>query len=212
MIKKLLSLYSSEGVLNAAIRVARSVLYRFRGGILLGWGCTSGPGLRIVGFRYISFKKTCSFGYHCRIEAYDSYRAQRFTPSISIGENSHFGDLLHVGAIGKIHIGDNVLFGSKILVIDHDHGRYGGEGASVPYMRPIDRDLCCRGDIYIGNNVWIGDNAMVFGGANIGEGSVIAAGALVTGIVPPGSICVNKNVIIKKFVSENKEWVKAKAP
>jgi len=176
--------------------------------LFLGPGCTCGPGLRLIGRRYISFAGSASFGYNCRVEAYDSYNNQKFFPAIKIGAGAQFGDMLHIGAIGNMQVGENVLFGSKVLVIDHDHGKYSGQDCSLPSSSPIDRELQYRGDIYIGNRVWVGDNALIFGGASVGDGSVIAAGAIVNGVVPPGSICVGKNLVLKKFSSEYKNWIK----
>ncbi|MDD5208170.1 MAG: DapH/DapD/GlmU-related protein [Elusimicrobiales bacterium] len=201
-------LFFCEGSVNFIARAVRSVLLRGRGFLLLGRGNTCGEGFRLIGRKHVVFHGEVSFGVYCRVEAYSKYKGQEFRPRIEIGKSAHFGDMLHIGAIGHIHIGDNVLFGSKILVIDHDHGRYSGPECALPASIPINRELFQRGDIYIGNNVWVGENAMIFGGANIGDGSIVAAGAIVTGIVPPGTICVGKNKIIKKFKPDSKEWIR----
>ena len=46
--------------------------------------------------------------------------------------------------------------------------------------------------VKIGKNVWIGANTIILKGTVIGDGSVIAAGSVVKGVVPAGSILVQK--------------------
>ena len=48
--------------------------------------------------------------------------------------------------------------------------------------------------VKIGKNVWIGANTIILKGTVIGDGSVIGAGSIVKGIIPPGSILVQKRV------------------
>lgn len=198
---------SSDGFINTIVRGIRAMMFRIRGRLFLGsGGRTCGPGFRLLGRNYLKLEGRVSFGFHCRVEAYDSYRSQAFTPEVRIGDSAHFGDYLHIGAIGRIKIGRNVLFGSRVLVIDHDHGVYRGGEQSDPATPPIERVLFNRGDIVIGNNVWVGDNAIIFGGADIGDGCVVAAGALVAGRIPAGSICVGNGRVVKEYDQGCMSW------
>lgn len=57
-----------------------------------------------------------------------------------------------------------------------------------------------KGEITIGNDVWVGCNALILrniGGLMIGDGAVIGANAIVTKNVPPYSIVVGRNQILK---------------
>lgn len=206
---RLLSSFKSDGFANTIARASRSVMYRLRGRILLGKNLCCARDFRILGKKYFVFDGSASFGYSCRIEAYSEYCEQRFSPSVRIGDGTSFGDYLHIGAIGNITIGNNVLFGSGILIIDHDHGSYSGDCQSNTSISPKNRKLTYRGDIVISDNVWVGDGVTIFGGANIGAGCVIAAGALVSGKIPDGSICVGKNQVLKVFNPKTERWERA---
>ncbi|MGR5132369.1 CatB-related O-acetyltransferase [Vibrio alfacsensis] len=58
------------------------------------------------------------------------------------------------------------------------------------------------GDTIIGNDVWIGTEAMIMPGVNIGHGSVIGARAVVTKNVPPYSIVVGNNQVVRQRFDE----------
>lgn len=103
----------------------------------------------------------------------------------------------------KVTIGDDVLFGSNILVTDNNHG-----------MNPvgkqyIDQPLESK-ETVIGNGCWIGEQVCVLAGSKIGERCVIAAGSIVTGEIPPYSIAVGAPArVIKKWNFEKNCWEKA---
>lgn len=108
---------------------------------------------------------------------------------IEIGDGARLSDLVHIGAIGRLRIGRNVLIGSKVLIIDHSHGhgyRTSPEELQIP---PGDRPLASRGDITIGDNVWLADDVIVLAGVNIGDNCVVGAHSLVRTDLPANSIC-----------------------
>lgn len=108
---------------------------------------------------------------------------------IEIGDGAQLSDLVHVGAVGRLRIGRNVLIGSKVLIIDHSHGH--GYRAAPDELRtpPGDRELATRGDITIGDNVWLADNVIVLAGVTIGDNCVVGAHSLVRDDLPPNSVC-----------------------
>lgn len=55
------------------------------------------------------------------------------------------------------------------------------------------------GETYIGDNVWIGQNAVILMGSCIGSGCVIGANAVITKSIPPNSIVVGNNKIIRDY-------------
>ena len=65
-------------------------------------------------------------------------------------------------------------------------------------LPPNDRELY-RGETYIGNNVWIGENAVILAGSKIGDGCVIGANTVVTKEIPPNSIVVGCNEVIRQY-------------
>jgi lipopolysaccharide O-acetyltransferase len=108
---------------------------------------------------------------------------------IEIGDGARLSDLVHVGAVGNLRIGRNVLIGSKVLIIDHSHGHGYRAAPSEIHVPPGDRELVSRGDITIGDNVWLADNVIVLAGVTIGDNCVVGAHSLVRGDLPPNSIC-----------------------
>lgn len=96
---------------------------------------------------------------------------------ISIGKNCRICNRFTAVSEGEgIEIGDNVLVGSSVTVLDSDfheidpEKRVGGNPKT--------------GKVVIGDNAWIGDRVMILKGTAIGKNSVVAAGAVVSGDFP----------------------------
>ena len=123
-----------------------------------------------------------------RIEAWRSHNKESYDASIEIGNDVLIQNGTHISAIGHMVIGDNVLFGSNVLVTDNDHGDSGSY--QILNIAPRKRKLSFKGNISIGNNVWIGDKATILSGVFIGDGAVIGANSVVTKNVPAYSIAV----------------------
>ena len=64
---------------------------------------------------------------------------------------------------------------------------------------PPDKRRLVMGETYIGDNVWIGQNAVILMGSCIGSGCVIGANAVITKSIPPNSIVVGNNKIIRDY-------------
>jgi acetyltransferase-like isoleucine patch superfamily enzyme len=122
-------------------------------------------------------------------------------PSLIVGTGTRFEFNVHIGVINKVEIGSNVLVGSNVIIIDHNHGQYSDGMPEAEFdTPPFYRRLTSKGQIYIGNNVWIGDGAIILSGAHIGSGSVIGANAVVSGDVPENSIIVGpKSIVIRYY-------------
>lgn len=175
--------------------------------VLKAPGLYLGPGCRIYGGRHISFGSGVFANRNLWLEANTSYRSQTFTPSIAIGDRVAFSDGVHISAIEKIVIGNDVLFGSKIYVSDHAHGIYQGPSQSSPEEPPVRRPLGGGGAVTIGDNVWIGDNAVIVGPASIGRGTIIGANSFVRGDVPPHSMVAGAPArVVKVFRPESGVW------
>ena len=196
MISKLVYLIKEEGLVNSLSRIINKIYNHLRGWMFINNSATVGKNLKVIGLNKIKFGHNNGFGDNCRIEAYSRYLDQKFEPSILFGNNCSFGYFLHIGAIGKISIGDGVLGGSNILIIDHNHGDIFNIGKENP-IPPAYRELTTLGSIKIGNNVVIGDGANIFSGADIGDGCILAANAVVSKKVPANSLCTGQN----KFIS-----------
>jgi acetyltransferase-like isoleucine patch superfamily enzyme len=122
-----------------------------------------------------------------RIEAVDSWASQLFSPRILIGDRVQLNYDVHIGAIGTLIIGNDVLIGSRVLITDHSHGRT--DPASLQ-TKGLLRPLISKGPTVIEDNVWIGEGACILDGVRVGRNSVVGANAVVTRDVPPDTVVV----------------------
>jgi acetyltransferase-like isoleucine patch superfamily enzyme len=120
-----------------------------------------------------------------RIEAWDEYQGESFSPKIIIGNNVCFNTDIHIGCINRIEIGDNCLFGSRIYITDHDHGDTSPEDLRIT---PANRKLKSKGPVIIENNVYVGEGVAILSGVQIGENAIIATNSVVTKDVPKNSV------------------------
>lgn len=167
------------------------------------------PSSRILGLKYIKIGKNFHTGKDFWLEAVVEYNGTKFSPQIIIGDNVSFSDFGHIGATHYVKIGNNVLFGSKCYITDHNHGIYHGNNSSNPEVSPIMRQLTIDQKVIIEDNVWIGDNVVVLPGVTIGRGSIVAANAVVSKDIPAYSIAVGIPAkIIKRWNEHQNQWVK----
>jgi len=102
---------------------------------------------------------------------------------IYIGENTtiNHNNILWAGRESAvIRIGRNVMTGPNVHMIAYNHHVESG----IPL-----REHFTEEDIIIDDHVWLGAGVIVLAGARIGRGTVVGAGAVVTGSLPPHSIC-----------------------
>ncbi len=139
----------------------------------------------LKGTQYIQIGDAFGAGPGLRMECWDRYQGQTYSPSLVIGDRVSFGFWCHVGCINRIRIGDNVLVGSGVLITDHQHGRTDADAAGGSWR---DQPLHSKGGVVIEDNVWIGEHACIMPGVRIGMGAVIGANAVVTRDVPAGAV------------------------
>lgn len=166
----------------------------------------------IIGKRYIQFSKSFTAGKNLRIEVKKTVSATK-DPSLFFGENVKMNDYVHIGCIDDVYIGNNVLIGSNVLIIDHNHGRYGDddEAHDSPLVPPDERKASSR-KVVIHNNVWIGEYVSVLPGAEIGEGSIVASMSVINKKIPKNCIVAGAPArIIKKYNETTKRWERYQA-
>lgn len=149
------------------------------------------PPFRIIGYNYIHLSGNFSSLSNLRIECLDKYNGETFYPNLEIGNNVNFNSDCHVGCINYIQIGDNVLVGSKVMIVDHSHGK-----SSELDIPPSKRQLYSKGPIIIGSNTWICENVCILPNVKIGSNCIIGAGAVVNIDVPDNSIAVGNPIRI----------------
>lgn len=103
-------------------------------------------------------------------------RGARFTPGLSIGDNSGIGVKCELW--GNIQVGQDVMMGPEVVVYTQNHA-FGRTDIPMGQQGHEPEE-----PVVIGNDVWIGRRAMILPGVHIGSGVVVAAGAVVTKDVP----------------------------
>ena len=173
-------------------------------------GCSDivlGPRCYLRGLAHIHIGNNFHAAEGLWLEAITRNMDQTFSPTIVIGNNVSVSRWSHIAATHRVEIGDGVLIGSKVLVIDHNHGQYqeGFEVGTSPVLRTLDQDRT----VIIGKNVWLGDGVVVMPGVTIGDGCVIGANSVVTRDVPPFTIAAGIPAKqLKRFDLANQKWRK----
>lgn len=188
--------YSIFGYLELAVFVLRSKLISYKARIIRF------P-IEIRGRKNIDFGDKLTTGKGCRLEAF----SQDSSKKIVFGKNVQINDYVHISAMRKVTIGDNVLMASHIYISDNSHGLYKGEGQTSPNIPPIKR-MYYIAPVSIGKNVWIGEGVVIMPGVKIGDGSIIGANATVTKDIPSYSIAVGQPAkVIKQYNFTKGLWV-----
>ncbi|GGA63246.1 putative lipopolysaccharide biosynthesis O-acetyl transferase WbbJ [Flavobacterium palustre] len=156
--------------------------------------------------RFIKIGRRFTAGFGCRIEAFPLDKNDEYC--ITIGDNVQINDYVHIGAVGNITIGNNVLMASKIYISDHNHGNYDDLISDHPMSIPEERKAICK-PVVIGDNVWLGESVCILPGITIGEGCIVGALSVVTKSIPPYSIAAgNPAKVVKKYDFEINKWIK----
>lgn len=166
-------------------------------GATIGNDVTVIPELRVLNPKYIVIGDSCYFGKDCRIEAWDKYLDDYFSPKIVFGRDVRINSTCHIGCINRIEIGDQTLIGSHVMIIDHSHGR---NSAKELALHPSERRLYSKGEVIIGKRCWICENAVILPGVHIGDETTIAANAVVTKDIPPRCVAAGNPAEVVKII------------
>ena len=136
-------------------------------------------GIRHKGSVYFEPPFHCEYGSH-----------------IKIGEGFYANTGCVMLDVGRITIGDNVLFGPNVSLYTaghpiHPESRKSGYEYGIP--------------IKIGDNVWIGGSCVILPGVTIGNNVVIGAGSVVTKDIPD-NVCAAGNPcrVIREITEEDR--------
>lgn len=139
----------------------------------------------LKGGKYISVGNNFNAMNMIRLECWDEYLGDYFSPSLVIGDNVSMNNNIHIGCIDKIYIGNNVLFASNIFITDHFHGYTDERDVNVA---PFLRKLFSKGEVKIMDDVWIGENVTILPNVTIGKCCTIGANSVVTKSFPDYSV------------------------
>lgn len=160
-------------------------------GVLLGR-------ITMKGGKYISIGKGTSIARNSVLTAWDNREGNTYNPTIIIGDDCCLGECIHISSVNKVVIGNGVLTGRRVTIVDNDHGAFTMDDLKIP---PINRKLSFN-EVVIGNNVWIGDKVTITKGVHIGDGAIIASNAVVTKDVPKYSMAGGVPAKIIKTISK----------
>jgi len=177
---------------------------------LLPAGCSIGNGTRIETARLVVREPNgcrLAIGAESNIEALIVLEKQE--AEVQIGSRTHLGGGTLVDAACRIAIGDDVLIGFEVLIMDHDSHAMHFESRRHDvrdWMRGVkDWTPVVRRPVRIDNKAWVGARAIVLKGVTIGEGAIIGAGSVVTGDVPPWTLAAgNPARIIRPLTDEER--------
>lgn len=158
----------------------------------------------IRGRKFIDFGYQLTTGTGCRFEAF----SKNGECTMRFGDNIQLNDYVHITAMNKVVIGNNVLMASRIYISDCVHGYYNEKDIlhSHPDVPPIKRSYQVK-EVIIEDNVWLGEGVCVLPGVIIGKGSIIGAMSVVNRNIPPNSIAVGVPAkVIKKFNHQTNKW------
>ncbi|MFC6098061.1 acetyltransferase [Flavobacterium qiangtangense] len=196
---KLLKRYTFFGILQLFIFKVRTY-FVFKNARLIRFP------FRVRGKNHIEIGKGFTTGFNCRLDVFNHNNLEGHL--LTIGKNVEINDDVHIAAVEKINIGDNVLIASKVYIADHNHGNYKGQFQDSPLSTPHSRKIYTD-PILIEKNVWLGEFVCVLQGVTIGEGSIIGAMSVVTKDIPPYSIAVGSPAkVIKTYDFNTHKWVK----
>lgn len=165
-------------------------------------------GAQIEGGQYITIGDGFFAGQMLWIAAVREYAGINYDPVIEIGHRVTCSQSVHIAANVRVTIGDGVMFGSRIHVTDHGHGRYQGDEQDSPDLRPTLRRLAPGRPVRIERHAWLGDGVVVLPGVTIGEGTIVGANSVVSRDLPPGVIAVGSPAMpIKRYDTTSGRWI-----
>ena len=157
-----------------------------------GKNCVFGGFSQLIGAKHIHLGCNLYVGRNVVWEVYDYFNGQRFSPSLSIGNGSSFGDDGHITCINRVTIGEGVRIGRRVFITDNSHGTSDREQLDTPAnLRP----MTSKGPVVIEDCAWIGEMTCIMPGVTIGRGAIIGANSVVTHDIP--AYCVVAGVPAK---------------
>jgi len=125
-------------------------------------------------------------------------------PIIVVDDNVHIGPRAQISARNYIHIEQNTLIASSVLIQDHNHGY-------EDITKPIgDQPITEGGRIRIREGSWIGNGAVIMcakGELIVGRHCVVGANSVVLRSCPPYSVVFgNPAKVIRFYNVADKRW------
>lgn len=156
----------------------------------------------LIGKKYISLGNNVRFGEYSRIEAIDSRNKKKFTPSLTVGDNTSFEQFAHIIFSGSIVIGKGCTFSCRVMITTANH-IYNEKLQSILF-----NDLASK-DIKIGDYCFFGMDTKIFPGVSVGDHVIVGANSIIMHDLPSYTICVGVPAKpIKKYNENTGRWEK----
>lgn len=137
--------------------------------VRIGWGGTEG---REVGKKnYLLLNENASIKFNGRCTMSSGVSLILDLGTLEIGKNFFCNKNCSISCNDKITIGDDVLFGWNVDVLDSDNHKM---------IHRNKKNICDRGEIKIGNHVWVAAFSHILKNSCIPDDSVVAYHSLVT--------------------------------
>lgn len=137
--------------------------------VRIGWGGTAGREAGKKNYLLLNDKATIQFNGRCTMSSGISLTMDLGT--LEIGNNFFCNKNCTISCNDKIIIGDNVLFGWNVEILDSDNHRV---------IHKNKENASDRGSIKIGDHVWVAAFSHILKNSFIPNGSVVAYHSLVT--------------------------------
>lgn len=160
--------------------------------------------MKITGKDKIFLGENVRISFGARIECISNWNKSNFKSSIVIDDNTSFEQFVHITSAGKIIIGHDCVFSSRVLItnIDHDYHYINKNVLEQPLI---------VNDVKIGDYCFIGMDVKIFPGVKIGNNVIVGANSIVLNDLPDYTVCVGTPAKpIKKYNFETKKWEKLK--
>ncbi len=153
------------------------------------------------GIQYMTIENGVSVGYFARIENYDSYAGEKYSPNLIIGKGTLIMNNFTCLNAGTIKIGCYCMIASNVFISSENHGMNPENGTY------ISQPLLVK-DVLIGNNVWLGEKVMIMPGVQLGDNVIVGGGSIVTNSFPDNVIIAgNPAKIIKIWNEKERKWI-----
>lgn len=111
-----------------------------------------------------------------------------------VGRGCFINQNVMVVSMQEITIGNNVIIGPNVVIVDHDHD----------YHSVNQKNTFTTAPIHIGNNVWIGGNVTILKGTILGDGCVVGAGVTLKGTYPENTLLYQEAAIKTRPIEREK--------